>query len=182
MIFLKIFWVFIKIGVFGFGGGYAMLSLIQEEVVEKNNWITNSEFTDLVAVSQMTPGPIGINSATYVGFSALHNQGYSSTVSILGAIIATFALCLPSFLMICMISYFYFRFRANRYFSYALSGIKPLSIALIALAALSMSKEENFIDYYSFALFGLALICSIKFKMHPIVILFLAAIIGLCIY
>lgn len=182
MIFFKIFWVFIKIGTFGFGGGYAMLSLIQEEVVDNNKWITKSEFTDLVAISQMTPGPIGINSATYVGFSALHNQGYSPTIAILGSVIATVALCLPSFLMICVISYFYFKFRTNKYFSYALSGIKPLSIALIALAALSMATEENFIDYYSFVFFGLALVCSIKFKMHPIVILFVAAVIGICIY
>ncbi|MDM1407056.1 chromate transporter [Myroides sp. DF42-4-2] len=182
MIFFKIFWVFIKIGTFGFGGGYAMLSLIQEEVVDKNNWISKSEFTDLVAVSQMTPGPIGINSATYVGFSALHNQGYSATISILGSLIATVALCLPSFIMICTISYFYFKFRSNRYFAYALAGIKPLSISLIALAALSMSNDENFIDYYSFALFLVALVCSIKFKVHPIIILFVSAIIGLLIY
>lgn len=182
MIFFKLFWVFIKIGTFGFGGGYAMLSFIQEEVVDKNQWISKSEFTDLIAISQMTPGPIGINSATYVGFSALNNQGYSPAVSIFGSVIATIALCLPSFLMICLISYFYLKFRSNRYFSYALAGIKPLSIALIALAALSLTNKDNFTDYYSPILFVLALISSIRFKVHPILILFAAAVIGIVIY
>lgn len=182
MIFIKLFWVFIKIGLFGFGGGYAMLSLIQEEVVDRNQWITQSEFIDLVAVSQMTPGPIGINSATYVGYSALNNSGYSTFWCIIGAVISTIALCLPSFLMICLISYFYLKFRSNRFFTYALSGIKPLSVSLIALAALSLSTNENFIDYYSPVLFALALIASLKFKVHPIIILFAAVVVGLVIY
>ena len=73
VLYLKLFWTFFKIGLFGFGGGYGMLSLIQNEVVENHQWISNSEFTDIVAVSQMTPGPIGINSATYVGFKAMEN-------------------------------------------------------------------------------------------------------------
>lgn len=182
MIFLKLFWVFIKIGTFGFGGGYAMLSLIQEEVVEKNQWISRGEFTDLIAVSQMTPGPIGINSATYVGYSALHGVGYPPMVAILGSVIATIALCLPSFMMICLISYFYLKFRSNKYFSYALMGIKPLSIALIALAAASLVDRESFSDYYSIGLFILVLICSIRFKIHPILILFVTAVVGILIY
>lgn len=182
MIFLKLFWVFLKVGTFGFGGGYAMLSFIQEEVVDNNHWITKEEFTDLVAISQMTPGPIGINSATYVGFITLENQGYSPVVSILGSFVATLALCLPSFIMICIISYYYFKFRSNKYFSYAMSAIKPLGISLIALAALSMATTENFTGIDSGILFALALVCSIRFKIHPIVILFSGAIIGLIIY
>lgn len=182
MIFIKLFWVFTKIGIFGFGGGYAMLSLIQEEVVEHNAWMTKQEFTDLVAISQMTPGPIGINTATYAGYSAIEHSGYSHGVAILGAALATFALCLPSFIMISLISYFFIKFRSNKYFSYAMTGIRPLSISLIALAALSLTNSENFIDYFSPVLFMVALLCSIKFKMHPIVILFGAAIIGLLVY
>lgn len=182
MIFYQLFWVFIKIGTFGFGGGYAMLSLIQEEVVDKNQWITKSEFTDLVAISQMTPGPIGINTATYVGYSALINNGYPLYIAVFGAVITTVALCLPSFLMISLISFFYFRFRSNKFFSYAIAGIKPLSVALIALAALSLTNSENFIDYYSPILFFVALISSIKFKVHPILILVVVAIIGLILY
>lgn len=182
MIFLKLFWVFIKIGIFGFGGGYAMLSLIQEEVVENNAWLTKQEFTDLVAVSQMTPGPIGINSATYAGYSALERSGYSPGIAILGAVVATVALCLPSFIMISAISYFFIKFRTNRYFSYSMSGIRPLSISLIALAALSLTNNENFIDLLSPIFFIVALVCSIKFKIHPILILAVTAILGVLIY
>lgn len=182
MIFFRLFWVFTKIGIFGFGGGYAMISLIQEEVVENNSWMTKQEFTDLVAVSQMTPGPIGINTATYSGYSALEHLGYSHSVSILGAAVATIALCLPSFMMISLISYFFIKFRSNKYFSNAMTGIRPLSISLIALAALSLTNKENFIDDMSLILFLITLLCTIKFKIHPIIILFSAAIIGLLIY
>ena len=90
MIYWQLLGVYLKIGIFGFGGGYAMLSLIQYEVVDKYHWLTLQEFTDVVAISQMTPGPIGINSATYIG--------YTATGSVWGSVIATFAVCLPSFL------------------------------------------------------------------------------------
>ena len=91
MLFLQLFYTYLKIGLFGFGGGYAMLSLIQDEVVDKHGWISTQEFTDIVAISQMTPGPIGINSATYIGYTAVQNAGYSTEISILGSVIATFA-------------------------------------------------------------------------------------------
>lgn len=116
MIFIKLFWTFIKIGTFGFGGGYAMLSMIQEEVVTRNGWMTNQEFTDLIAISQMTPGPIGINTSTYAGYNALANLGYPQLVCILGALMTTIALCLPSFIMISVISYFFIKFRSNSFF------------------------------------------------------------------
>lgn len=182
MIFYKLFWVFTKIGIFGFGGGYAMLSLIQEEVVDNNGWMTKQEFTDLIAISQLTPGPIGINTATYAGYSALVHSGYSHSIGILGAALATIALCLPSFAMISVISYFFWRFRSNKYFSYVMYGIRPISIALIAMAALSLANAENFIDYLSPVLFGASVICSIKFKLPPLFILLGAAIIGLVVY
>ena len=89
MIFLQLFYTFFKIGLFGFGGGYAMISMIQGEVVTRHQWLTSPEFTDIIAISQMTPGPIGINSATYVGYSAVVNAGYSHAIGILGSAIAT---------------------------------------------------------------------------------------------
>ena len=95
MIFLYLFYTFCKIGLFGFGGGYAMLSMIQGEVVTRYNWISASEFTDIIAISQMTPGPIGINSATYVGYTAVLNAGYSEGWAIFGSCIATFAVVFP---------------------------------------------------------------------------------------
>lgn len=94
MIFLYLFYTFFKIGLFGFGGGYAMLSLIQGEVVTRYHWINAGEFTDIVAISQMTPGPIGINSATYVGYTAVLNAGYSEAFAVIGSIVATFCCCL----------------------------------------------------------------------------------------
>ena len=96
MIFLSLFYTFFMIGLFGFGGGYGMLSLIQHETVESHHWLSTAEFTDIVAISQMTPGPIGINSATYCGYTAIHNAGYGEVMAILGSAIATFALVLPS--------------------------------------------------------------------------------------
>ena len=83
MVFLQLFYTFFKIGLFGFGGGYAMLSLIQADVVDRYKWISLQEFTDIVAISQMTPGPIGINSATYIGYTAIHNAGYSPAMAVL---------------------------------------------------------------------------------------------------
>ena len=92
MIYWQLILVYLKIGMFGFGGGYAMLSLIQYEVVDHHHWLTLQQFTDVVAISQMTPGPIGINSATYVG--------YAVTQSVWGAVVTTIAVCLPSFILV----------------------------------------------------------------------------------
>ena len=100
MIWLQLFYVYLKIGIFGFGGGYAMLSLIQADVVDRYGWISSQEFTDIVAISQMTPGPIGINSATYIGYTAIHNAGYSPAMAVFGSCLTTFAVCLPSFLLV----------------------------------------------------------------------------------
>lgn len=182
MLFFRLSWVFIKIGAFGFGGGYAMLPLIQEEVVEKNHWMSKEQFVDLIAISQMTPGPIGINTATYAGYNAMLNAGYSPFMSIAGSVVATVSLCIPSFLLITLISLFIAKVRQNRHFSAAMTGIRLLSVALIALAALSLMNSDNFIDYISIIIFAGALLLSVKYKTHPIIIVFLAAIIGLLIY
>ncbi|MDR1202081.1 MAG: chromate transporter [Tannerellaceae bacterium] len=182
MIFLQLFWVYIKIGLFGFGGGYAMLSLIQDEVVDKYEWISLQEFTDVIAISQMTPGPIGINSATYIGYTAVHNAGYSTGLSICGSCIATFAVCLPSFILVLIISYYFNRFKQNRYVEAAFTGLRPASVGLIAAAALLLMNHENFIDYKSLLIFGAAFILAWRFKLHPILMIFLAGIAGLILY
>lgn len=174
MIYLQLFWVYIKIGIFGFGGGYAMLSLIQEEVVDNYGWISMQEFTDIVAISQMTPGPIGINSATYIG--------YTATGSVWGSVIATFAVCFPSFLLVLLISFFFSRFKNNRYVSAAFLGLRPASIGLIAAAALLLMNKENFIDYKSYLIFGAAFFLSYKFKLHPILMILIAGVAGAILY
>ena len=104
IIFLQLFYTFFIIGLFGFGGGYGMLSLIQTETVMHHHWLSSAEFTNIVAISQMTPGPIGINSATYCGYAAVHNMGLSNTMAIFGSITATFALVLPSLILMLLIS------------------------------------------------------------------------------
>ena len=107
LLLLKLFYTFFKIGLFGFGGGYAMISMIQGEVVTRYEWLSSSDFTDIIAISQMTPGPIGINSATYVGYTAMVNAGYSHAAGILGSTVATFSVVLPSFILMIFISRFF---------------------------------------------------------------------------
>lgn len=182
MIWLQLLYVYLKIGLFGFGGGYAMLSLIQSEVVDHYGWITLQEFTDIVAISQMTPGPIGINSATYIGYTAIHNAGYSPAMSVLGSTLATVAVCLPSLLLVLVISFFFARFRNNRYVSAAFIGLRPVTVGLIASAAILLMNGENFIDYKSLLLFAAAFVLTWRFKMHPILLIFLAGVAGIVLY
>ena len=174
MIYLELLWVYLKIGLFGFGGGYAMLSLIQEEVVHKHHWLTMQEFTDIVAISQMTPGPIGINSATYIG--------YTVTGSVWGSILATVAVSLPSFVLVLLISLSFAKFRQNKHVDAAFTGIRPAAVGLIAAAALLLINGENFIDYKSYFLFGVVLLFVLKKWLHPILLIILAGISGLILY
>lgn len=173
-IYWQLFVVYTKIGIFGFGGGYAMLSLIQHEVVDKHHWLSLAEFTDVIAISQMTPGPVGINSATYIG--------YTVTGNVWGAILATVAVLLPSFLMVLAISMFFTKFRQNRYVSAAFTGLRPVTIGLIAAAALILMNKDNFIDYKSVLIFMAAFLLCWKFRVHPIVMICLAGIAGLILY
>ena len=159
---------------FGFGGGYAMLSLIQHEVVDHYQWLTLQQFTDVVAISQMTPGPIGINSATYVG--------YSVTQSVWGAIAATTAVCLPSFILVLLISYFFVRCKDNKYIKAAMSGLLPMSVSLIAAAALLLMNKENFIDHRSSLIFAVAFGVTWKWNIHPILLITLSGIAGYILY
>ncbi|GHT30574.1 chromate transporter [Bacteroidia bacterium] len=182
MIFLQLFWVYLKIGLFNFGGGYAMLSLIQHEIVDKHGWITTQEFTDIVAISQMTPGPIGINSATYVGYTAVLNAGYPPAMAILGSAVTTISVCIPSFILVLLVSYYFTRFRKNKYVEYAFLGLRPATVGLIAAAALLLMTPDNFIDYKSILLFGAAFLLTWKLKVHPILTILLAGIAGLILY
>ena len=174
MIYWQLFWTYCKIGLFGFGGGYAMLSLIQHEVVEKHAWLSAGEFTDIVAISQMTPGPIGINSATYIG--------YTVTGNVLGSVVATFAVCLPSFIMLLLIAKAYQKFSSNRWVKDAFLGLRPVIVGLIASAALLLMNRENFTDYKSIIIFAIAFILTKYLKVHPILMIVLAGLSGLILY
>jgi len=174
MIYLQLLFSYLKIGLFGFGGGYAMLSLIRHEVVEKNSWITGGEFTDIVAISQMTPGPIGINSATYIG--------YVVTGDIWGSIIATVAVCLPSFVIFLCIARAYARFSSNRYIESAFSALRPVAVGLIAAVVLLLLNSENFEGWKSVLIFAAAFVLTKFLKFHPILLILLAGVAGIIIY
>lgn len=174
MIYLQLFWVYLKIGLFSFGGGYAMISFVEFEVVRKHQWLSSSEFTDIIAISQMTPGPIGINTATYVG--------YTTTGDVWGSIIATIAVCIPSFIIMLAICKFIVAYRQNKWFNAALSGIKPVTVGLIAAAAISMINVDNFIDYKSVIIFISTFLLTWKLKFNPILMILLAGIIGYIFY
>lgn len=172
-IYIQLFVSFFKIGLFGFGGGYAIISLIQHEI-EYHGWMTQSELTDIIAISQMTPGPIGINSATYVGYTA------SGTV--LGSIVATFAIVLPSFIIMLSLVRFFFVLHNNRYMNFALAGLRPIVVSLIAAAALLLMNRENFVDYKSIIIFAAIFILNFKGKVHPITLILIAGVAGLVLY
>ena len=144
MIYLYLFITFFEIGLFGFGGGYGMLSLIQHETVEHWHWLTSSEFTDIVAISQMTPGPIGINSATYCGYTACINAGYSTPMAILGSTTATFALVLPSLILMTLISRMFMRYMHTHTVESVFLGLRPAVVGLLAAATLLLCTRENF--------------------------------------
>lgn len=172
-LYVSLFWSFFKIGLFGFGGGYAMLSLIQHEVVETHHWISVSDFTDIVAISQTTPGPIAFNTATYIG--------YTATGSIWGSVVCTLAVSLPSVVLMTLICRFFFAFRHNFYLESALRGLKPAIIGLIAAAALLLINERNFTDYKSWIIFGMVFIASLR-QIDPILLIVLAGLTGYWVY
>jgi chromate transporter len=182
MIFFELFTTFFLIGMFTIGGGYAMLSLIQNEVVTVHNWISDGTFTDIVAVSQMTPGPIGINSATYIGYEVLANAGAPELLCILGSFTATFAVVLPSFIIVLSICKAYSRFKDHYLFKGVMTGLKPATLGLIGTAALSLATPENFIDWKSFVICIAAFVALLFRKIGPFTAIGLGVLAGLLLY
>ncbi len=177
MIYLQLFISYLKIGFFGFGGGYAMLSLIQNEIVEQHGWITAQQFADIVAISQMTPGPIAINSATYIGYTV---GGFW------GSVVATFAVCLPALTIMLALTKFFLKLKDNHYVHSVLVAMRPVVVGMIAAAALLLmfpknSADGTFIDHWSWILFGATLYASYK-KVNPILLILLSAVAGIVIY
>ncbi len=144
MIFLQLFLTFLKIGAFTFGGGYAMIALIQNEVVDKHHWLTAQEFTDLIAVSQTTPGPIGINTATYAGYTAVANAGYTTTWAIIGAVEASIAVIVIPIVLMLIVCRFLSRYKSHPLTVFLLSLLRLTVVGLIASAALGLLTVENF--------------------------------------
>lgn len=179
MVYLQLISSFIKIGLFSFGGGYAMIPLIQKEI-ESHNWLTSQQFIDIIAVAETTPGPVAVNSATFVGYKV---GGF------LGALVSTIGVALPSFVIVILIAGVVKKFSEHPIMKGMLYGIRPVVISLILLAAVFVGKtvlisKGSFlgIDWISFIIAGLAFLGIVKFKMHPILLIFLAAVSGAFLY
>lgn len=198
-IYIKLIWAYLKIGIFGFGGGYAMLSLVEHAVVDPG-WITETMFTDIVAISQMTPGPIGINSATYIGYVAPGevNPALASPLwGILGSLAATLAVVLPSFFLVIYSSHFIRRHRESGAIKAIFSGLRPVVVGLIASAAIMLMNAANFnpngISWQLITniIICVAAFCLVYFKipwrgkrrsLHPILVIVMAGVAGYLIY
>lgn len=186
MIFFHLFTTFFFIGLFGFGGGYGMLSLIQTEVVHHWHWLTTSEFTDIVAVSQMTPGPIGINSATYCGYTAVHNAGLGTPMAILGSATATAALMLPSLVLMIVISRIFMRYMKTQAVKTVFAALRPAVVGLLAAATLLLMTPENFStpqdNWWQFSvsvlLFAATFYGTLSLKINPILMIVLSGAAG----
>lgn len=184
MIYLALFWCYFKIGLLSFGGGYASIALIQSQVVMEHGWLTMTQFTDIVAISQMTPGPIGINCATFVGLSI---------AGFLGAIVATFSYILPSFIILIILAYLYFRYRNLTVIQSILACLRPAVVALIAFATYSIAlitfwdaKNPSFgfknLNWIAIGLFLGALFLIQKLDLNPIFIMLICGIVGGTVY
>lgn len=199
-IYWQLIWAYIKIGIFGFGGGYAMLSLVEKAVVAPG-WITEQSFTDILAISQMTPGPIGINSATYIGYLApgqVNPELASPGWGILGAVLATLAVVLPSFFLVLYASHFIRRHNKSGVIKAIFAGLRPVVVGLIASAAILLMNAANFCpDHETRTLIASIIICAIAFclvyfpipagngrkvKLHPILVICLAGLAGFFLY
>ena len=187
MLFLSLFITFFEIGLFGFGGGYGMLSLIQTEVVRNHAWMSSEQFTNIVAISQMTPGPIGINSATYCGYTAVKNAGMGETMAVLGSFTATFALVLPSFILMVLIAKMFMKYMSHPVVQNVFLGLRPAVVGLLAAAALLLMNRENFSSYtddpwrfcISVALFIATFVGVRVMKINPICMILFAGFAGL---
>lgn len=187
MIFLRLILSYLVIGLFGFGGGYAMLALIENQIVGPG-WITEQTFTDIVAISQMTPGPIGINSATYIGYVAPQANGFPGWWwGIAGSIICTLTVVLPSAILVRYTSHIIHRHKDSIYIKGAFSGLRPVVVGLIASAALLLMNGANFgTDTDSVVISIIICLCSLAVslftKIHPILTIVAAGIAGLLIF
>ncbi len=181
MIYLQLFWSFIQVGLFSIGGGYAAMPLIQSQVVELHPWLTMNEFTDLITIAEMTPGPIAVNSATFVG---IRIAGFP------GAVIATFGCILPSCLIVSMLAFIYYRYKGVAVLQSILGSLRPAVVALIASAGISILMQVMFqgqameaanVNWFGILLFAAAFFVLRKFKWNPIGVMSLCGVIGLVI-
>ena len=182
MIYLQLFLSFLQIGAFSFGGGYAAMPLIQNQVVDLHHWLSLSEFTDLVTISQMTPGPIAVNSATFVGIKI---------AGIPGAIVATLGCILPACIIVTIIAWLYLKYRNMKSLQVVLSTLRPAVVSLIATAGLTiiisaifgeLGISINTIKIQMVVIFGICMFLLMKWKMNPIFVMVLGGILNVIQY
>lgn len=187
MIYWELLWSFIQIGLFSVGGGYASMPLIQAQVVDKHHWLTLTEFADIITISQMTPGPVAINSATFVGMRI---------GGIGGALVATLGCILPSCAIVLTLSWIYFKYRSVSVVQGVLAGLRPAVVALIASAGVTILLMSFFggatesiyhlpfsqLDWVAIGLFALCLILLRKTKISPLLIMAGAGVVGMIVY
>lgn len=187
MIFLQLFIVFFEIGIFGFGGGYGILSIIQAETVVRYHWMTSAEIANIIAISQMTPGPIAVNAATYCGYTAVHNAGMGTGMAILGSTVATLALILPSFILMTLVAKILLRYMDTPIVQSIFMILRPAVVGLLAAATLLLCTPDNFSSpsvspwhfWISIALFAATFVGTKWVKVNPIVMIAFAAFAGL---
>ena len=189
MIFLKLFWMFLKIGIFTFGGGYSMIALIQNEVVEKQGWMTAQEFTDILAISQMTPGPVGINTATYAGYTAVVNMGLPVWQGVLGSLLASLAVILLPIAAMLLVHSYLSRHRDNPLIAQVLRTLRLTVVGLIAAAALLLLTTESFgtpglnLQFVvSLIVFAVVFYLSVRHRTSPILLILASGLVGLIVY
>ena len=189
MIFFHLFYTFLLIGAFTFGGGYSMVALIQDEVVVRHQWMTAAEFTDLLAVSQMTPGPVGINTATYAGYTAVLNAGYPQWAAVCGSIIASLAVIVIPVALVLLLSRWLLMHKDHPRVATVLRFLRLAVIGLIAAAALGLMTTESFgvpglnLRFgVSLLIFVAVFLLSLRRKASPIVLILASGLVGLIVY
>ena len=169
---LKLLFTFFKIGLFSFGGGYAMIPFMQREIIEKHQWLNSSEFVDIIGISQMTPGPVSVNSATFVGYKVS---------GIVGSIFATLGITVISFILVSIASKAIDKFKESKYLKAALLGMRPVLIALIINAFISLAKDA-YVDVKSIIVTLIVGGCLLSKKIHPILTIVIAGLLGIILW
>ncbi len=173
MIIFQLFLAFAQIGLFAFGGGYATLPLIEKEIVITRHWLTHAEFLDVITISQLTPGPIGINAATFVGYKIS---------GLLGGAVATIGFCLPSIIIILLLMKFLKKYGAKPYVNRVVKGIRPAVIALMVAAAYSIATGGGITDIKGITIAVVSFVVLETHKLDPIIVLLLAGVVGIIVY
>lgn len=199
LLLLKLFRTFFVIGLFTFGGGYAVIGMIQSEVVSANGWVSESAFTDIVAISQMTPGPVGLNCSTYVGYEAMREAGAGHLLACIGSVTSSLAVVLPSFIVMLLLVNFYSKFHETPVFKGVMSALKPSVAGLIGASALVLMLSvnlgggsaglidisiisENFPSWRAWILFAVAMILYATGKAGPMILLAGGAVAGILLF